>query len=309
MPGHFPFDGLSSGCLKAVAVTGSKCSRKSTAAQSLDQKGVIVAEIIRPNRMKRKLKAGQPVFDVRITILDPELVEIAGTADVDALWVDAEHSNFNWDRALACVLAAELHDITPIVRPTAQRGYREYMIERALDIGFQGVWLTGVQNPKELRELLDVIKFPPQGKRGVGEGRVFERAGKRVSQGPEVLQALNAEIFVAVMVESVEAVANIDEMCAMPEVDAVGLGHRDYALDAGLPDFALEQVGMREALNRINAAAKRHGKAWAGGPATPENVKRAVAEGALIFSLGRETKIWAQACNRIGQLKAEAGLC
>jgi 4-hydroxy-2-oxoheptanedioate aldolase len=265
-------------------------------------------EIIRPNKLKRKLKAKQPVFDVRITILEPELVEIAGTAGLDAIWIDAEHSNFDWDRALACVLAAELHDITPIMRPTALPGQREYMVQRALDIGFQGFWVTGVNNPEEMQALLDVIKFPPQGKRGVGEGRVLDRAGERVSQGPEVLQALNQEIFVAIMVESVEAVARIDDICALDGVDAAGLGHRDYALDAGLRTFSLDQPGMKKALSKINAAAKRHGKAWSGGAATPENVRRAMAEGALMFSLGRETRIWANACNRIHQLKGELGL-
>jgi 2-keto-3-deoxy-L-rhamnonate aldolase RhmA len=258
--------------------------------------------------MKRKLKEKRPVFDVRISILDPELVEIAGTAGVDAIWIDGEHSNFNWDRALACVLAAELHDITPILRPAELPGYREYMIQRALDIGFQGMWVTGVRNPEEMRALLDVIKFPPQGKRGVGEGRVLDRAGERVSQGPEVLQALNKEIFVAVLIESVEGVDKIDDICAMEGVDAVGLGHRDYALDAKLPDFSLDQPAMQAARDKINAAAKRHGKAWSGGAATPENVKRAVAAGGLLFSLGRETKVWAKTCNRIQELKVQAGL-
>jgi 2-keto-3-deoxy-L-rhamnonate aldolase RhmA len=265
-------------------------------------------EIIRPNRMKRKLEQKHPVFDVRISIPDPELVEIAGTAGLDAIWIDAEHANLNWERALACVLAAELHGITPILRPTALPGYREYMIQRALDLGFQGVWVTGVNNPEEMQAILNVIKFPPQGKRGVGEGRVLERAGERVSQGPEVLQALNAEIFVAIMVESTEAVATIDDICALEGVDAAGLGHRDYALDAGLPDFSLEQPGMKEAIGKINAAAKKHGKAWSGGAATPENVKRAMSEGALIFSLGRETRIWANTCNSIHRLKDELGL-
>ena len=152
-------------------------------------------DTVRPNRVKRKLLQRQPVFEVRISILDPTLVEIAGRAGIDAIWIDAEHANFNWDQALACVLAAELHDMTPILRPTELPGQREYMIQRALDIGFQGLWVTGIRNPEEMRAVLDVIKFPPQGKRGVGEGRVFGRMGARVSQGPEVLRELNNEIF------------------------------------------------------------------------------------------------------------------
>ena len=265
-------------------------------------------EIDRPNRMKRILKRKQPVFQFQISILDPELVEIAGSEGADVIWIDGEHNNFDWDRALACVLAAELHGITPILRPTELPGYREYMIQRALDIGFQGIWVTGVRNPSEVQELLNVIKFPPEGKRGVGGARVLNRAGRQTPLSPQVLQALNEEIFVAVLIETVEAVEKIDAICAMEGVDAVGLGHRDYALDAGLPDLSWDQAGMQAAFTTINAAAKRHGKAWCGIAATSADLKRAVAEGALIFSLGRETSVWQKTCSGIHKLKEGAGL-
>jgi 2-keto-3-deoxy-L-rhamnonate aldolase RhmA len=257
--------------------------------------------------MKRKLQARQPVFDVRLSIAAPPLVEIAGRAGLDAVWIDAEHSNFDWDRALACVLAAELYDVTPLIRPTSLPGAREYMIQRALDIGFQGLWVTGVRDAREMQDVLNVIKFPPQGQRGVGEGRVFERAGQEIDRGPEILQAMNEEIFVAVMIETVSAVADIEAICALPGVDAVGLGHRDYALDAGLPDFSLDQPGMRAALDKIETAARKHGKAWAGGAATVDNLQQAVADGALIFSLGRETTVWQTLCKSLQDIKAEAG--
>ena len=168
-------------------------------------------EIIRPNRMKRKLTAGQPVFGAIITILDPELVEIAGIAGLDYIWMDFEHINLDWERAQSCVLAAELHGITPILRPTEVPGYREYMIQRALNIGFQGAVLTGVRNPQDMRAMLDVMKFWPAGRRGVGHGRVHERAGDRVDQGPEVLGEMNDEVFAAILVESAEAVEKIDD--------------------------------------------------------------------------------------------------
>ncbi|MBI3943142.1 MAG: hypothetical protein HY326_09030 [Chloroflexi bacterium] len=263
--------------------------------------------IVRTNRMKQKLKQKQPVFDARITILDPELVEIAGMAGVDTIWIDGEHNNFDWERAQACVLAAELHGITPILRPTELPGYREYMIQRALNIGFQGMVVTGVRSPADMEALLDVMKFPPQGKRGVGEGRVFERAGEQVHRGPEILQALNAEIFTAVLIESVAGVNTIDGICALGGVDAVGLGHRDYALDAGLPDFSMGQEGMQAALRTINAAARKHGKAWFGDGSTIESFKRAAAEGALLFSIGRETKVWQKTCMNVTQYRSAIG--
>lgn len=263
-------------------------------------------EIIRPNRMKRKLAAMQPVFGAIITILDPELVEIAGIAGLDYIWMDLEHINLDWERAQACVMAAELHGITPILRPTEVPGYREYMIQRALNIGFQGAVLTGVRNPADMRAMLDIMKFWPQGRRGVGHGRTHERAGSRINVGPEVLAEMNAEVFAAILVESAEAVEKIDQLCAMDGVDAVGLGHRDYAMDAGLPDFDYMQAGMQDALHRINDAARRHGKAYFGGPGAAEEMRRQIDEGARIFTLARDTAVWRARCEVASGLAKDA---
>ena len=264
-------------------------------------------EIVRPNRMKRKLKEKQPVFGAIITIIEPELVEIAGIAGLDYIWMDLEHINLDWNKAQACVLAAELHGITPIIRPTEVAGYREYMIQRALNIGFQGAVLTGVRNPVDMGAMLDIMKFWPDGKRGVGHGRVHERAGERMEVGPDVLAEMNEEIFAAILIESAEGVEKIDELCAMDGVDAVGLGHRDYALDAGLPDYEYMQEGMQDALHRINDGARRHGKSYFGAANTPEDMKRQVSEGGLIFTVAGETAVWRAKCNASRALADEAG--
>jgi len=263
-------------------------------------------EIIRPNRMKRKLAAGQPVFGAIITILDSELVEIAGMAGLDYIWMDLEHINLDWNRAHSCVLAAELHGITPIIRPTELPGQREYMIQRALNIGFQGAVLTGVRNPEDMRAMLDIMKFWPAGRRGVGHGRVHERAGERINIGPEVLSELNAEVFAGILIESAEGVEKIDELCAMEGVDAVGLGHRDYAMDAGLPDFDYMKAGMQDALHRINDGARRHGKAYFGAAGAPEEMRRQINEGAQIFTMARDIAVWQARCNAARGLADEA---
>ena len=182
------------------------------------------------------------------------------------------------------------------------------MIQRALNIGFQGLWVTGIANPAEMRALLDVIKFPPQGRRGVGEARILERTGERAHAGPEVLAELNDEIFVAIMVEKLEAVATIDELCALDGVDAVGLGHRDFALEAKLASFAIDEPEIVAAQQRLKDAARKHGKAWCGDASTPDALRQSVADGALLYSIGRETSAWQQTCNRVQGLKRDAGI-
>ena len=90
-------------------------------------------------------------------------------------------------------------------------------------------------------------------------------------------------------------------------VDAVGLGHRDYAMDAGLPDFDYFQAGMQQALHAINDAARRHRKAYFGSGGTAEELRRQIGEGAQIFTLVRDTGVWKARCAAARALADEAG--
>ena len=216
------------------------------------------------NRMKSMLKEGKAVFSATTSIVEPELVEIAGKAGLDFVWIDAEHSNFNWDRAEACVRAAELYDITPIIRPTPLEGHQPYMIQRALDIGFQGIVVAGVDSRQEMVQVMDNIKYPPEGARGIGHCRGLFPVEEEAERAPDILKQVNDQILVLVLVETLEAVRNIDEILNLDGVDAVSLGHRDFCLDAGLSSFSLEEPVLKQALDTVFEAAKRHGRHWTG---------------------------------------------
>ncbi len=260
------------------------------------------------NRLKRMLKEGKAVFSANTSILEPELVEIAGKAGLDFVWIDAEHSNFNWDRAEACVRAAELYDITPIIRPTPLKGHQPYMIQRALDIGFQGIVVAGAESREEMVQVMNNIKYPPEGTRGIGHCRGLFPLQEEAERAPDILREVNEQIFVLVLVETLKAVGNIDEILTLDGVDAVSLGHRDFCLDAGLPSFSLDEPVLKQALDTVFEAARRHGRDWTGIATNEAQIRERFDSGARMFYLASMPSVWQSRCEAVVDMARSVGL-
>ena len=70
-----------------------------------------------PNRMKRKLLAGKPVFGVSIMIPSPHIVDVVGRLGFDWVLIDCEHGSIGIESVELMVMAAETAGVTPIARP------------------------------------------------------------------------------------------------------------------------------------------------------------------------------------------------
>jgi len=92
--------------------------------------------MVRNNSAKRKLAAGKPVSVVAPTYTAPGLVELLGRQGYDMIFIDCEHGPPSWDAVEDMVRAAELCDVTPIVRV---QSHDPSTITRALDRGAGGV--------------------------------------------------------------------------------------------------------------------------------------------------------------------------
>jgi len=95
----------------------------------------------------------------------------------------------------------------------------------------------------------------------------------------------NRETFLAVQIESPEAVSNADAIAAVEGVDILFLGPSDYALRAGLQSGAPD---IASAQNRVAAAAKRHGKHWGQPAGTTDELTALLAQGARFLSTGSD---------------------
>jgi 4-hydroxy-2-oxoheptanedioate aldolase len=190
------------------------------------------AMLIQPNRTKAKLQRGLPVYGVISTSDDPQLAELYGIAGFDYYVLDAEHGLIDPAQAVNVVRACERTNLTPVVRIGAKD---PKLVLQYLDAGMMGVMMPGLENVAEVQMLVDAIKYPPLGKRGVGLSRASSYMAYS-GAAPEYIKFANRETLIIIQFEDQNLLPVFPAMCAVPGVDACMFGPRDLSLAMGFAD-------------------------------------------------------------------------
>jgi 4-hydroxy-2-oxoheptanedioate aldolase len=231
---------------------------------------------LRDNTAKRKLATGQAVSVINPTYSSPGLVELLGRMGFDVIFLDCEHGPASWDAVEDMVRAAELVGATPIVRVQAND---PSTITRALDRGAGGVQVPHVNTRAEAEAAVRHAKFAPIGHRGFAGGR--SAFGEKMA---DYTRRANEETMVVVMLEEVEALANLDDILKVEHVDVFFVAPGDLAQSMGLPGqmgHPKVQAAIDDAVGRIVAAGR-----VAGALTTPATVRRYRERGARFLYVG-----------------------
>lgn len=214
---------------------------------------------MRASKVLAKLRAGQFVRMSAIGHFLPFFVRYSSAAGYDGIWLDLEHRTMD-DREVQALLAyCHVCDIDCMVRPPTREHSRLY---RYLEEGATGLMLPLVDDAMTARRIVDAIKFPPLGNRGLdGAGLDGDYGLDAWKADSSYIADANRETFLIVQIETPAAVDAAEEIAAVPGVDCLFIGPGDLRLRhmaAGRDaDTALE-----ETIALVAAAAKRHGKAW-----------------------------------------------
>jgi len=141
-------------------------------------------------------------------IADPQIVEIIGHAGFDAAFIDLEHTSFDLRDVQLMVMAAERMGISPIVRPP---GFDPAFILRLLDMGVQGIQLPHINSAAEARAAVAAVRYAPAGDRGMAAARALPPTQVPLK---EHMAQSNREITLAIMIEELSALDEIDEIAA-----------------------------------------------------------------------------------------------
>jgi 4-hydroxy-2-oxoheptanedioate aldolase len=153
------------------------------------------------------------------------IVEILASCGFDWICIDLQHGFAASGDLLPMLQAAAITATPALVRvPRLDPA----LIGQALDTGAAGVIVPMVNSAAEAREAVRACRYPPGGVRSWGPARLA-LAAPGYAAGPA-----NATVRCLVMVETLEAVRNLDEIAAVPGVDAVFVGPSDLAVDMGL---------------------------------------------------------------------------
>ncbi|HYF07005.1 MAG TPA: aldolase/citrate lyase family protein, partial [Acetobacteraceae bacterium] len=140
---------------------------------------------------------------------------------------------------------------------------------RCLDNGAMGVVVPHVDTAEEAKTVARAFRYPPVGERSWG-GPPAQFAFT-VSDIAAAQAELNREIFVCVMIETPQAVANADAIAAVAGVDSLMIGTSDLTASMGIPG-QIGHADVRAAYEKVAAACKKHGKVMGMGGVYDEKV-------------------------------------
>jgi 2,4-dihydroxyhept-2-ene-1,7-dioic acid aldolase len=237
------------------------------------------------NIFKEKIASGKVVSSMTIRLVrSVEIVTIAKSAAFDAIYVDMEHSSFDFNETSQICMMALASGIAPFVRVPANRP--EY-IARVLDGGALGIIAPDVRSANEAQAVVAAAKFPKSGTRGFSGS--LPHTGFRSFKASDLAHALNDSTMVIVQFESGEAIERADEIASVEGVDLVLIGTNDLMADLGIAgDFASPLV--ENAYRTTIDACSRYGKfAGIGGMSSrPDLVERYIQMGARYVSTGTD---------------------
>jgi 2-keto-3-deoxy-L-rhamnonate aldolase RhmA len=252
------------------------------------------------NVAREKLERGELALGVGIRLTrSVEIAKAMAVAGFDWLFLDMEHGVMSLEACAQIATAALDAGIAPIAR--VPNG--EYAIAtRALDNGALGIVMPHVDSAAEAREVVNRLKYPPLGHRSMGG--VGPHYGLRAAPSGEAAAALNAANLTIVMLETPAAIANAEEIAAVPGVDVLLIGTNDLCAETGIPgDFGHERVA--DAYGRMIAACLRHGKfPGMAGIYNEAIMPRYIAMGARFILGGQDGQfLFAGAAQRTGFLR------
>lgn len=158
----------------------------------------------------------------------PLVAEIFAGSGVDWLLIDMEHSANSLQSVLTQLQAVAAYPVAPVVRvPFGD----DVALKQVLDIGAQNVLVPMVSTAEQARELVAAVRYPPQGRRGVGSSLSRSARWNRVDG---YLGNANDHVSLFVQIESADAVANAAEIAAVDGIDGIFVGPADLAASLGV---------------------------------------------------------------------------
>jgi 4-hydroxy-2-oxoheptanedioate aldolase len=225
---------------------------------------------MRTNTAKQKMIEGQPAFGYGLSLGSPIAAEALAHSGIDFILLDNQHGTFGPDSTIACLMAMASGSAIPMAR-VARNDYT--MIGRLLDEGALGIVVPMVHTAEDAQAAASACRYPPQGMRSWGWGRAAR-------YGDDYPDRINEEFFLAVQLESIQAVENAEAIMATPGVDGCWAGPGDLALSMGIdPRNAPNDDRHARALERIVEACRNTGKIPGLSCNDPEEMARRAAQG------------------------------
>ncbi len=208
-----------------------------------------------PNQFRADLIAGKRLIGCWCSLANPVTAEVLGLAGFDWLLLDGEHSPNDVATFIPQLMALKDSVSAPVVRPPWNE---PVIIKRLLDAGFYNFLIPFVESAEQARQAVAATRYPPAGIRGIS----VSQRNNRYGTVPDYFATVNDHIAVLVQIESRAGVDAIDEIAAVPGVDAIFIGPGDLSAalgHIGQPNHPEVQEVIAHLVKRTRAAGKSCG--------------------------------------------------
>ena len=243
---------------------------------------------MRTNWVREKLRSGQPTLGCFLGLGSPNAAELLAHAGFDWLVIETEHNGLDSAEVQQMLMAVNGRESIPLVRvPSAQPVY----IQRALDMGGLGIVVPMVRTAAEAEAIVRATRYPPLGARSWGP----LRASAYTFDNADYMKRANDQILVALILETKEAVDNLEAIASVPGIDALFLGKWDMSLALGLNPIDLPLAPIDAIQERMLAVCRRHGVACGTSAGGPDELRALRDQGHLFISYGADYHLLASA--------------
>ena len=234
------------------------------------------------NRLKQLWDSGTPAVNGWLAIPSGFSAEVMAQAGWDSVTVDLQHGVQDYQSMVACFQAMQSHPVLPMARvPWNEPG----IVGKVLDAGAYGVICPMVNTRAEAEAFVSYCRYPPAGKRSNGPIRAGIYGVSTSYQS-----TANQEVLCLPMIETQEAVDNLDAILDVPGVDAVYIGPSDLGFSMGLvPVLDREEPVILDIYKKILDATKRRGLRACVHCGSPAYAKRMIAMGFHLVTISNDS--------------------
>jgi 4-hydroxy-2-oxoheptanedioate aldolase len=238
---------------------------------------------MRTNALRALWSAGGAALNGWLAIPSSFSAEVMGHQGWDTLTIDMQHGLIDESALVPMLQALQSTPAMPVVRVP---WLAPAPIMKALDAGAQAIICPMINTADDARKLVQYTRYAPQGGRSFGP----VRAG--LVHGADYASAANANLVVFAMIETAQALDNLDAICAVEGIDAVYIGPSDLSLSMGCkPVFDDVDPPVAQAIEHILARAHAH-QLKAGVHNGRTDVARArIAKGFDFVTVGSDARI------------------
>lgn len=205
---------------------------------------------MKSNELKKIWSNKKAALNGWLSIPNAFSAELMASQGYDAITIDMQHGLIDYADMLGMLQALSGKPVTPMVRvPWLDPA----SIMRTLDAGAMGIVCPMVNTPEQAAEFVDYMNYPPRGSRSFGPIRA------RVALGMDYVEHAHAEVLSFAMIETAEALENVDAIARTPGLTGVYIGPSD--LTFGITNGSLpagmdrEEPEIIEAIQRILKSA------------------------------------------------------